>query len=88
MKKHLSFFAVFLLGVVAALWITNASRFRVVEAQEDRRNAVESVALHDLQTDVAQLKDKASDQAHAMVSVAYHFNNMARRKKSVTLLST
>jgi hypothetical protein len=29
-----------------------------------------------LSTDVRQLKDKAADQAHAMVSVAYHFNNM------------
>jgi hypothetical protein len=29
-----------------------------------------------IQTDVQQLKDKAADQAHAMVSVAYHFNNL------------
>ncbi|MBX7167243.1 MAG: hypothetical protein K1X74_13015 [Pirellulales bacterium] len=29
-----------------------------------------------LTTDVQTLKDKAPDQAHAMVSVAYHFNNL------------
>jgi hypothetical protein len=27
-------------------------------------------------SDVQMLKDKAADQAHAMVSVAYHFNNL------------
>jgi len=29
-----------------------------------------------LPADVQMLKDKAADQAHAMVSVAYHFNNL------------
>jgi hypothetical protein len=40
----------------------------------DERSA--TAALPAIQTDVQQLKDKAADQAHAMVSVAYHFNNM------------
>lgn len=35
-----------------------------------------TTALPAMQTDVQQLKDKAPDQAHAMVSVAYHFNNL------------
>ncbi len=38
--------------------------------------APNEVSLEDVRADVQQLKDKAADQAHAMMSVAYHFNNM------------
>jgi hypothetical protein len=35
-----------------------------------------SSELPAIQSDLQTLKDKAPDQAHAMVSVAYHFNNL------------
>ncbi len=76
MQKQLSFIGVFVLGAFFTLWITNTGQVRVTEAQEKARNAVADDTDQDLKSDVAQLKDKASDQAHAMVSVAYHFNNM------------
>lgn len=76
MKQSLSFAGVLLLGTVIALWITNSSRLQVTEAQDNARGELDDDPLREVESDVAQLKDKASDQAHAMVSVAYHFNNM------------
>ncbi len=76
MQKHLTFAGVFLLGAIVTLWVTSANRTRVVYAQEPLHNVVAADASQELKSDVATLKDKASDQAHAMTSVAYHFNNM------------
>lgn len=76
MRNQLSFIGMFVFGAFFTLWITGTSQIRVTDAQENTRKAVADNVDQDLKSDVAQLKDKASDQAHAMVSVAYHFNNM------------
>lgn len=76
MRNQLSFIGMFVFGAFITLWITGTSQIRVTDAQENTRKAVADNVDQDLKSDVAQLKDKASDQAHAMVSVAYHFNNM------------
>jgi hypothetical protein len=59
-------------AIVAALSLAGSQRIH--SSRADERSGAS--ALPALQTDVQQLKDKAADQAHAMVSVAYHFNNM------------
>jgi len=45
---------------------------QVVQGSEPKKTA----ATTPIQSELQQLKDKAPDQAHAMVSVAYHFNNL------------
>jgi hypothetical protein len=67
---------VFLLGAIFTLWITSASQLPVTLGEDHSRKAVADHVPQELGADVAQLKDKASDQAHAMASVAYHFNNL------------
>jgi hypothetical protein len=76
MQKCPSFACSFLPGAIVTLWITTTSQLSVTQAQENARSAVAVEADQDMKSDVAQLQNKASDQAHAMVSVAYHFNNM------------
>ena len=67
--------AVFGLGLASLMLPRLSGRFTTeAHAQEDAAPPPADPAV--LQTDVQQLKDKAGDQAHAMVSVAYHFNNM------------
>jgi hypothetical protein len=50
-----------------------ASRAREDKAKDQR---VVSPDVEKLQAEVARLKDVAPDQAHAMMSAAYHFNNL------------
>jgi len=76
MQKYLSSAGIFVIGAIVTLWITGTPQRQVTEAQEKAPNGPGDAALREVKSDVAQLKDKASDQAHAMVSVAYHFNNM------------
>jgi hypothetical protein len=59
-------------GLVVMLSIAGADR--VPSSHADEPTATGGPPA--IQTDVQQLKDKAADQAHAMASVSYHFNNM------------
>lgn len=61
-----------IVAVGATLLLAGGQRAASTRANE--RNA--ATASPAIETDVQQLKDKAADQAHAMTSVAYHFNNM------------
>jgi hypothetical protein len=61
-----------LAAIIATLALAPGQRARSNPATE----SPDPKALPAIQTDVMQLKDKAPDQAHAMMSVAYHFNNM------------
>ena len=60
-------------GVLALVLLIGCSD-RTPSSRTDDGSA--TTALPAIQTDVQQLKDKAADQAHAMFSVAYHFDNM------------
>jgi hypothetical protein len=64
------------IGLVGAipLLLSYGCAKRQPSSQVDERSATASDPA--IQADVQQLKDKAADQAHAMVSVAYHFNNL------------
>ncbi len=57
-------------AVIATLWGVRSDPIRSTRADQLVDEAPPSHA------DVQRLNDKAADQAHAMVSVAYHFNNM------------
>jgi hypothetical protein len=61
---------VFVAGGTVA-WIAKDHR-QVVQASEPKEGA----ATQPTQSELQQLKDKVPDQAHAMISVAYHFNNL------------
>lgn len=61
-----------LLFVLLSLWSIHAEPPATKQPQKKDRKPT----LSELESDVANLKEKASDQAHAMVSVAYHFNNL------------
>jgi hypothetical protein len=63
-------FAVF--GLAAGICLTDAPTPRVTVAADDAGDP----RLAEIQADIKTLKDKAVDQAHVMVSVAYHFNNL------------
>ncbi|HQX50259.1 MAG TPA: hypothetical protein PLY87_06655 [Planctomycetaceae bacterium] len=76
MKQFLIMTSVFLPGGVFSLCLNSPGPVSVSAAQEQPRSATADQSTQRLHTDVATLKDKAADQAHAMVSVAYHFNNM------------
>lgn len=68
---------ILLFGAMLLIWLNNPSQSPQVSiAQEQAPNASTEGELRDVKADVTLLQDKASDQAHAMVSVAYHFNNM------------
>lgn len=66
--------AIILGAVAAAASVSLLSAQRVPTSRADERPSASSLPV--LQSDVQTLKDKAPDQAHAMVSVAYHFNNL------------
>jgi cytochrome c556 len=73
MNRGITFATTGSVGLLAlVLLIGCADRTPSSRAEE----ASATTALPAMQSDVQQLKDKAADQAHAMVSVAYHFNNM------------
>ncbi len=73
MKKYAQGAGLCLMGALIAIWLTASPERGSIQAQDRAQKAPN---LADLQSEVGQLKDKASDQAHAMTSVAYHFNNM------------
>jgi hypothetical protein len=64
--------AIGLVGLLLALSVAGIDRPQGAESKPRDLSA----SLPGIQTDVKQLQDKAPDQAHAMVSVAYHFNNL------------
>jgi hypothetical protein len=66
--------AVFGLGLASLMLPRLSGRF-TTEAHAREAAAPSPADPAVLQADVQELKDKAGDQAHAMVSVAYHFNN-------------
>jgi hypothetical protein len=76
MRKYLPSASLCLLSTVAILWLANSGVFQTRVAQANAQKSDRDDALREVKSDVAQLKDKAGDQAHAMVSVAYHFNNL------------
>lgn len=65
----------FLLGVLSSGWLSHLVE-RPPAAAFAREDPVTRSDNSALQADVQQLKDKACDQAHAMISVAYNANNM------------
>jgi hypothetical protein len=66
--------AIAALGAIFMLAGCNRPQAAQPKPQKQATNLQASITA--LEADVAQLNEKASDQAHAMVSVAYHFNNM------------
>lgn len=76
MPRPIFIAGMFLFGVLFMIWMSNSRSPQVSAAQETAPIASAEGALHELKSDVRLLQDKAADQAHAMISVAYHFNNM------------
>ena len=74
MRKSLGTAAACLCGALLVLAFESTGRQQPLQA-EAQRPASESDPA-ELRTAVQLLKDKATDQSHVMVSVAYHFNNM------------
>jgi thiosulfate/3-mercaptopyruvate sulfurtransferase len=71
----------FALGSVTVLSLSlNDARIPAAHAAAPQPNTLSRAALQAevdaLRTDVETLKAKAPDQAHAMISAAYHFNNL------------
>jgi len=62
----------FVLLLLIAVLFANAARQAAVNAAP-QSNAQSGQPL---EAEIKQLQDKAPDQAHAMISVAYHFNNL------------
>jgi hypothetical protein len=76
MPRPLMAAGLFIFAVFFAIWTGGVSYFRATDVQENLPIASSDEVLGELKSDVTQLKDKIGDQAHAMVSVAYHFNNI------------
>jgi hypothetical protein len=70
-RKGAAFAAGGLLFIVAVSIFNRTQPARTAQAVSNH-----AASESPLGADVQVLKDKAPDQAHAMVSVAYHFNNM------------
>jgi hypothetical protein len=66
--------AIVVLGLLIAGWAA-ARAFHLI-GQATPAQAAAPTAVPSVESDLQQLKDKAPDQAHAMTSVAYHFNNL------------
>jgi hypothetical protein len=62
----------FLSGVALALWLAGGRGEAAGQAAPGKPAAKQP----DLNAEVKRLKEKATDQSHVMVSVAYHFNNL------------
>ncbi len=73
MQKYAQAAGLCLTGALFTIWLTASPERHAIHAQDQ---APGGPNLTGLQSEVGRLKDKASDQAHAMTSVAYHFNNM------------
>ena len=61
-------------GILSWLAIQNAGCESAMDSAGETRQLAGKV--DELKTEVERLKDKAPDQAHAMVSVDYHFSNL------------
>ena len=64
------------LGGLILIGLNTTQSTQVTEAKANVSGSISDREIREVKSDVTQLKQKASDQAHAMVSVAYHFNNM------------
>lgn len=62
-----------LVFTVALAWSVASSGTKYSHAAEQ---SADEIADKTRDADIKMLKDRTPDQAHAMVSVAYHFNNM------------
>jgi hypothetical protein len=62
------------LVAVVFVWPERDSLVRGDDKAKDQKDL--PLEIEKLQADVARLKDVVPDQAHAMTSVAYHFNNL------------
>ncbi len=69
-----SYRAIMVSGLLFAGWAAGWAVHLV--GQATRAQAAAPTAVPSIESDVQQLKDKATDQAHVMTSVAYHFNNL------------
>lgn len=74
MARYRAAAAMCLMGALLMLWLLQRADSQPVRADE-QKFAIEA-EVSKLQAEVQRLNDKAPDQAHAMVSVAYHFNNL------------
>jgi hypothetical protein len=76
--RHFAGLAALGIAILSAAALIRADRAPAArgddKAPKERAEASPDVAK--LKADVARLKDVATDQAHVMVSVAYHFNNL------------
>jgi hypothetical protein len=59
---------------VVFFWPERATLVRGDDKAKDQKDM--PLEIEKLKADVARLKDVVPDQAHAMTSVAYHFNNL------------
>ncbi|MEX0936942.1 MAG: hypothetical protein WDZ59_03720 [Pirellulales bacterium] len=75
MWKNVNAATIILIGAVLATWLTGAWFPNEGRTQANSQLA-DDQSTTAMESDVEQLQGKAPDQAHAMVSVAYHFNNM------------
>jgi hypothetical protein len=76
MKTYATGAGLCLIGALLTFWLTGSPQPPFTQAEDPARENPKVESLTEIQADVTRLKDKASDQAHAMASVAYHFNNM------------
>ena len=76
MRNDLALTGLLLMGAWMALWSGSSPATRATQADDPQPPALEGHRIGVLEADVATLNDKAPDQAHAMISVAYNFNNM------------
>jgi hypothetical protein len=75
MNYRITWPALCLISAFLAIWFIDSDHRASIRDVRQNANAVAG-NVRVMEADVARLKDSASDQAHAMVSVAYHFNNM------------
>lgn len=74
MKRHLAIIACALVLAAIAISATAPKRLSISHAAESGKSAAPTDSSRD--ADLTILKDREPDQAHAMVSVGYHFNNL------------
>jgi hypothetical protein len=71
---------VFTVGILSVLNLSCSSQDDALttqaKAQAEKKTVKKSVESDVLEQDVATLKEKAADQAHAMMDVDYHFTNL------------
>lgn len=74
-SRALLVLGVFTMGALSAAAVMRASH-ESASAQETGASATARADAARLEQEIEQLKGRASDQAHVMTSVAYHFNNL------------